>query len=189
MEPLQVLASSSARRQPSPGGTEARRKPMIRYSAQVDVAMPAHDVFAAVNDIAGWTEWTDMREITPDRAGPVCVGSAGTFLMPKGPFRGPIRYEATGLDPDRRVVYRMTHPSFDWEAVVAVEPDDAGSRLSTYGTFRLHGWRRLLEPLVRDEITRGEAAELDRLKAILEASEDTRDAELVRRPTTIGGGA
>ena len=62
----------------------------------------------------------------------------------------------------------MTHPAFEWEAEVAVEPDEAGSRLSTSGTFRLHGWRRLLEPLVRGEIQRGEAAELDRLKAILE---------------------
>jgi uncharacterized protein YndB with AHSA1/START domain len=162
---------------------------MIRYSAEVGVARPAADVFAAVNDIAGWTAWTDMREVRPEETGPVRVGSAGTFRMPKGPFKGPIRYEAMTVDADRRVVYRMTHPAFEWAAEIAVEPDVAGSRLSTSGTFRLRGWRRLLEPMVRGEIQRGEAAELDRLKAILEAGGGTPESAVVGQPTTIGGGA
>ena len=161
---------------------------MIHYIAEVGVARPAADVFAAVNDIAGWTAWTDMREIQPEGTGPVRVGSAGSFRMPKGPFKGAIRYEATEVEPDRRVVYRMTHPAFEWEAEIAVEPDEAGSRLSTSGTFRLHGWRRLLEPLVRGEIQRGEAAELDRLKAILEDSQQA-EPEAAGQPTAIGGGA
>ncbi len=161
---------------------------MIHYTAEVGVARPAADVFAAVNDIAGWTAWTDMRDVQSEGTGPVRVGSAGTFLMSKGPFKGPIRYEATALDPGRRVAYRMTHPAFDWDAVIAVEPDGPRSRLSTSGTFRLKGWRRLLEPLVRGEITRGEAAELYRLKAILEGA-DGSDREPAIQPTTIGGGA
>jgi uncharacterized protein YndB with AHSA1/START domain len=161
---------------------------MIHYTAEVDVARPAADVFAAVNDIAGWTAWTDMRDVQAVGTGPIHVGSSGTFRMPKGPFKGPIRYEATAIDPDRRVVYFMTHPAFDWEAVIAVEPDGTGSRLSTSGNFRLHGWRRLLEPLVRGEITRGEAAELDRLKAILEGADETAP-DLPGQTTTIGGDA
>ena len=91
---------------------------MIHYSADVGVARPAAEVFDAVNDIAGWTAWTDMRDVQPEGTGAVHVGSAGTFLMPKGPFKGPIRYEATALDPDRRVAYRMTHPAFEWDAVI-----------------------------------------------------------------------
>ena len=164
---------------------------MIHYSATVAVARPAADVFDAINDIAGWTAWTDMRDVQPEGTGAIRVGSVGTFLMPKGPFKGPIRYEATAFDPDRRVAYRMTHPAFDWEAEMAVEPDDASSSLSTSGAFRLRGWRRLLEPLVRGEITRGEAAELDRLKAILEktGAPRTTNPDAASQPTKSGGHA
>jgi hypothetical protein len=142
---------------------------MIHYAGQVGVARQARDIFAAVNDIARWPEWTDMRDVQPDSPGQIHVGSAGSFTLSKGPFKGPIRYEATTVEPDRRVVYRMTHPAFMWEAEMAVERHDLGARLSTTGSFRLRGWRRLLEPLVGGEIRRGELAELHRLKAILEA--------------------
>ena len=73
---------------------------MIHYSAEVGVARPAADVFAAVNDIAGWTAWTDMREIQPEGIG-VRSASAlqGPSGCPKGPFKGPIRYEATDSNP------------------------------------------------------------------------------------------
>jgi hypothetical protein len=142
---------------------------MIRYASQVGVTRSPADVFAAVNDISGWTGWTDMREVRPEAVGPIRVGSAGTFTLAKGPFKGPIRYEATTVEPDRRVVYHLTHSAFEWVAQMAVEPDGAGSRLSSSGTFRLRGMWRLLQPVVGGEIARGEAAELDRLKAILEA--------------------
>jgi hypothetical protein len=142
---------------------------MIHYAGQVGVARQAPDVYAAINDIARWPEWTDMRDVQPDTPGQIHVGSAGTFTLAKGPFNGPISYVATTVEPDRRIVYRLTHPAFDWQAEMAVEPAVTGARLSTSGSFRLRGWRRLLEPLVRGEIQRGELAELDRLKAILEA--------------------
>jgi hypothetical protein len=128
------------------------------------------EAFAAVIDIARWGEWTDMRDIRPDGSGSPAVGSTGTFAL-SGPFSGPIRYELTALEPNHRVEYHLTHPSFDWRAEVIVEPVGAGARMVSAGEFRLVGWRRLLEPIVAREIRRGEAAELVRLKAILEASQ------------------
>ena len=163
---------------------------MIHYTGQVGVARRAPDVFAAINDIARWPEWTDMRDVQPDTPGQIHVGSAGTFTLTKGPFKGPIRYEATTVEPDRRVVYHMTHPAFEWEAEMAVEPDDTDARLSTTGSFRLRGWRRLLEPLVGGEIRRSEVAELHRLKAILEARTAPRSAQgaVTDEAATLGGG-
>ena len=140
---------------------------MSRYGSQVSVARSAADTFAAVNDIARWGEWTEMEEVTRDQPGPIAVGSTGTFRLP-GPFQGPIRFEATAFEPDRRVAYRMSHPSFEWHAEMRVEPESAGSRLSSTGEFTMRGWRRILQPVVAREVGRGEAEELKRLKAILE---------------------
>jgi Polyketide cyclase / dehydrase and lipid transport len=151
---------------------EPKEDEMFRYASEVPVARPAREVFAAVVDIARWGEWTDMREVRPDGSGPIRVGSGGTFTMP-GPFRGPIRYELTDLEMDRQVTYRIEHPAFSWTAVMGVAPEGDGSRLATSGEFRLRGVWRLLQPIVAREVSRGEATELVRLKAILESAPAT----------------
>lgn len=142
---------------------------MFSYAAETEVARPPNETFDAVIDIGRWTEWTDMRDVRPDAADTPRVGSTGTFTLP-GPFRGPVRYELTALDPQQRVEYRITHPAFDWRAEIDVEASSRGSRLATSGEYRLLGWWRLLEPIVAREVRRGEASELARLKAILEAN-------------------
>ena len=141
---------------------------MIRYASDIDVSRPAEEAFAAVLDIARWGEWTEMRDIHAERSGPPRVGSIGTFTLP-GPFKGPIRFELTALEPDRRVEYHLTHPAFEWRAEVDVEPRPGGSRLTNWGEYRLLGWRRVLEPIIAREVRNGEAAELPRLKALIEA--------------------
>lgn len=144
---------------------------MFSYASEVSVARPAAETFAAVTDIARWGEWTDMRDVLPDGTGALRVGSTGSFTLP-GPFRGPVRYELTALDPNRRVEYRITHAAFEWRAEVQVEAEAGsdGTRLATSGEYRLRGLWRLLEPIVAREVRRGEASELARLKAILEAA-------------------
>jgi hypothetical protein len=143
---------------------------MFTYASTVTVARAAHEVFEAVNDISGWTDWTDMRDVRISPPAAVRIGATGTFTMP-GPFTGPIRFELTEMEPNRRVRYAISHPSFNWTAEIAVEPETvASSRLTTRGQFRMRGWRRLLEPIVAREVRRGEATELIRLKALLEAS-------------------
>lgn len=142
---------------------------MISYASEIDVTRPAEEVFAAVLDISRWGEWTEMRDIRSEGSDPPRVGTTGTFTLP-GPFRGPIRFELTALEPNRRVEYRLTHPGFDWRAEVDVEPRPDGSRLATRGEYRLLGWRRILEPVVGREVRKGEAEELVQLKALLEAS-------------------
>jgi hypothetical protein len=53
---------------------------------------------------------------------------------------------------------------------MGVASEGSESRLSTSGEFRLHGLWRLLQPIVAREVSRGEAGELERLKAILESA-------------------
>ena len=142
---------------------------MFTYASEVDVSRPVDDVFAAITDSARWGVWTDMSDIRHDRPGPITVGSTGTFMLP-GPFKGPIRYELAHLEPNRSVRYEMTHPGFTWTAELSVTPAAGGSRLATSGTFRVRGWRRLLEPILAREVSRGEADELARMKSLLESA-------------------
>jgi hypothetical protein len=142
---------------------------MFTYASALDITRPAPEVFAAINDIVGWSEWTDMRDVRRDQPGPIGAGSTGTFTLPGSPFKGPIRFELIRFEPNRRVTYEVTHRAFAWTAELNVAPSGAGSRLETAGTFRLRGWWRLLQPIISREVSRGEAGELERMKAILEA--------------------
>lgn len=57
-----------------------------------------------------------------------------------------------------------------WDGVFSVEPEGTGTLVRSSGHIRLRGIRRLMEPLMRGEAARSEAAELSRLKALLEAA-------------------
>jgi hypothetical protein len=76
--------------------------------------------------------------------------------------------ELTELEPDRRLVFQITHSTLDWKAVSMLQPEGSGTRLTYAGEIRLRGWRRLLEPLAAGEMRRGEGGEALRLKELLE---------------------
>ena len=111
-----------------------------------------------------------MVDVSFDGAGPPGVGTRGRFRMAKGPIKGMLEMELTELEPDRRIVFHVTHPDLDWTAVSTLEPAGDGTRLTYAGELRILGWRRLLEPLMAREVRQGEEAEALRLKALLEAS-------------------
>jgi uncharacterized protein YndB with AHSA1/START domain len=143
---------------------------MIRYSSEVTIGRPPRAVFEALLDPALYPRWTDMVEVSFDGVGPPVVGTTGRFRMAKGPIKGLLEMALTELEPDRRVVFHVTHPELDWTAVSTLEQTADGTRLTYAGELRLLGWRRLLEPLMGREVREGEAEEARRLKALLEAS-------------------
>jgi uncharacterized protein YndB with AHSA1/START domain len=143
---------------------------MLHYSSEVSIARSPHAVYEALLDPALYPQWTDMVDVTFEGSSERAVGMRGQFRLAKGPIKGMLDMELTELDPDRRVVFHVTHPDLDWVAVSTLEPAGDGTRLTYAGDLRLRGWRRLLEPLMGHEVRRGEAAEALRLKALLEAT-------------------
>jgi len=144
---------------------------MIRYSSEVTIARPPHEVCEALLDPERYPQWTDMVEVSFD-ANPPRVGTRGRFRLAKGPIKGVLDMELRELEPDRRVVFQVTHPTLDWRAVSTLEATGTGTRLTYAGDLQLRGWRRLLEPLVAREVRRGEAGEAMRLKELLESGAD-----------------
>ena len=142
---------------------------MIRYSSEVTIARPPRAVFEALLDPERYAQWTPMTDMAFDDDGPRRIGQRGHFRMAEGPIKGRLEMEIVELEPDRRVAFRVTHPSLDWVAVNTIQPDGDDTRLTYAGTISLRGAMRLAEPFMRGEVQRGEAAEAVRLKALLEA--------------------
>ena len=149
---------------------------MIRYSSTQTINRPPPAVFDALLDPARYGQWTEMQGTTWDGEGPVRVGTTGSFRMPSGPFAGALRMEVVELEADRRFLARVTHPKFDWLSTADLEADGAGTRMTYAGEIRFRGVQRLLEPFIRGEVERGEAKEVERLKALLEGTSVTIEA-------------
>lgn len=140
---------------------------MIRYATKVRIERPPREVIALLTDQDRYGEWTDMVDVRFDTSEPR-VGTRGTFRIQGFPITGPLAMEIVELAPDSRVVIQVEHPALDWRSISDVTRTPTGSELLYAGEIRLRGWRRLLEPLMAREIRRGEQAEAERLKAILE---------------------
>lgn len=142
---------------------------MIHYSSTVTIDRPPRVVYDALLDPDLYSRWTDMVDVRMDPGEPH-VGTRGEFRLPKGPFQGPLRMEIVELEPERRVVWRVTHPRVEWTAHATLRPAGAGTELTYAGDLALRGWIRLLQPLIAAEARKGEASEAMRLKALLEGA-------------------
>ena len=142
---------------------------MITYSSDVSIDRPPSDVLDALLDADTYSKWTPMVDVEFDGAERPGVGTTGRFRMAEGPIKGLLEMRIAELDPGRRLVVKVTHPSMDWTAISTVAAEGAGTRLTYAGELGFKGWRRLLEPIMAGEVRKGEAHEAMRLKAVLEA--------------------
>ncbi|MCI0583452.1 MAG: SRPBCC family protein [Chloroflexi bacterium] len=142
---------------------------MIRYSSEVTINRPPRAVYEALLDPDRYAQWTPMSDMAFDDDGPRRVGQRGHFRMNEGPIKGRLEMEIVELEPDRKVSVRVKHSNLDWLAVNTIQPEGSGSRLTYAGELSLRGALRLMEPFMRGEVERGEAAEARKLKALLEA--------------------
>lgn len=141
---------------------------MIRYSSDVTIDRPPRAVFEALLNPALYAQWTPMVDLAFEDAGPPRIGLRGRFRMAEGPIKGMLDMEIVELEPDRRVAFRVTHPSLAWTAVTSLRPEGAGTRVTYAGEMSLRGWRRILEPIMSREVGKGEATEILKFKALLE---------------------
>lgn len=142
---------------------------MIRYSSAVTIDRPPRVVFDALLDPNRYGEWTPMVDMEFDGDGPPQRGTTGRFRLAEGPVKDMLRTEIVELEPERRIVFRTTHPSLTWLATIDLRPDGEGTRVTYGGEMALHGWKRILEPIIGAEVSKGEAREIEKLKSILEA--------------------
>ena len=143
---------------------------MISYESRTEIARPADEVFAMLVEpdrLGEWTSMTDGRWLTEHPHG---AGSRAEATMRIGPFRRPFRWEVTDYQPNRRYAIRtLPGGAVDWSGGYELESTGSTTIVKGYGDVRPNGLLRLLTPMLRAELPKEEAAELDRLKAILEA--------------------
>ncbi len=143
---------------------------MISYEGEAIIERPVGQVFAYAAAWENLPEWSDVSDISKLTDDPVGLGTRLRITMGKGPMRATVDYDTTEWEPDRTWSYSTVPPAWIlWDATYSVEPiSPTSTRITTHGQIKLTGWRRILEPMVRGEVSKGEQLELDKLKTILE---------------------
>lgn len=141
---------------------------MVNYRVDIAVDRPAADVFPYLADIHAYPQWMGGNRAEPISDGPMRTGYRYRYFTDEGEFD----MEVTDLQPGRGITARSISGPFRWAGTFSVVDEGEGrSRVTSEGSIRLGGIRRLMEPLAGGEVRRGEQAELDRLKALAEGRE------------------
>ena len=141
---------------------------MVAYAVSENINRSPEEVFPYLADPMRW-DW--MAEGRADRLtdGPTRTGTRFRYSFQQRGKPIDLEIEVTEHEPNRRVAFKTVSDSaMRWDGVFSAEPTGTGTLVRSTGQIRLRGIRRLFEPLMGGEVRRGEAAELSRLKAMLE---------------------
>ena len=142
---------------------------MLRYQSAVEIALPPEVVFPYLVERDKQGLWSDvpMRPLTD---GPLAKGSRIEVVFAGGPLKATVGLELTELEPNRRMAWKSFSGPIEWQGEYLLEPSDRGTRLSQNGTLTFRGFWRIVEPFAGREIRSGEVKEIEKLKAVAEAS-------------------
>jgi uncharacterized membrane protein len=143
---------------------------MIRVEHSVVIQRPAKVVGDYLADIERQTEWTDMTASRRLSDGPSALGTRAYAEVAFGPLKLGWTWQYTTFDLERELAFETVSGGplgMDGRYRLTPQGPDA-TQLDAIVEVKTRGLLRLLEPILRGEVTRNEAGELDRVKAILE---------------------
>jgi carbon monoxide dehydrogenase subunit G len=143
---------------------------VIRSETTTVIHRPAAEIVGLLADIERMTEWTDMTVSRRLTGGPTREGTRAYAEVALGPMKLGWTWEITDFDPDRGYGYRTVSKSalgMDGRVTLTPQGSDA-TRVDYLVEVKTRGLMRLMEPLIRGEISRNEASEVTRLKDLIE---------------------
>ncbi len=142
---------------------------MINFEETVRVNCPIERVFAFIVDEKNLRNWqTGLVENELLTEGPLRAGTRFREVRRMGPRDAEIQGEITDFVPNQLFGTRtLTEPKVT--ASYALEQADGGTRIRYRFTMQSSGWMRLLEPIFATSIKKDSAADLAKLKRILES--------------------
>ena len=142
---------------------------MIRYRIEETINRPMEEVFPYLADPTLHPKWSPVSDVEVAPPGEIRVGTTVHEMMKMGSKMAPFSWQVTDYRPGTSFAFHSIEGPMNWDGSYAVAPaGDGATRVIGLGQVGLKGWQRVLEPFMGGEIRRGEAAELGKLKTLLE---------------------
>jgi carbon monoxide dehydrogenase subunit G len=143
---------------------------VIRVDTSAKVDRPVEDVARYVSDIERMSEWTDMTVSRRLTDGPTREGTKAYAEVALGPIKLGWTYVIEDIDPTGGFAFKtITRNALGMDGSIRLtEAGPAATTIDYHVDIHTRGVLRVLEPLLRGDMSRNEASELDRLKARLE---------------------
>ncbi len=141
---------------------------MIHHEMSTHINCPPQQVFAFLVDPQKLMLWqSDLVKSEIVTEGPLHAGSRFHEVRRMGTREAEIRGEISEFATDRCLA---THTDTKPEAGVryVLEPEEGGTRLYYEFTLKTTGMMRLMEPMIGRSIRTGTAADLQRLRQLVE---------------------
>ncbi len=147
---------------------------MIKTKVEETIAKPAEEIWNVAADIERHPRWMSVTTAERLVGTGAHIGDRGRERMKLGPFTYDAEFTVVEAQPGRRITWRAgAGAPFTGDLVLELELLGPSSTRATYsGSFTLRGLLRLLEPLMGAEASKGPAAELRRLKDLVESGSD-----------------
>lgn len=139
---------------------------MIKYQAERTMALALDRIWPYFVEIAKYGVWMGDMQFEPvDGAASLKAGSRMRYSGRFGPMKVRGAMEVVLLEPERRITMRTVESTyFSWQGTFTLESTEGGTRVTSGGEYRFHGLWRLLEPVLGNEIRKGEQSELARIE-------------------------
>ncbi len=149
---------------------------MIRVHTRATIDRPLVDVASYVAEIERMTEWTDMTASRRLTDGPTKDGTRAYAEVALGPIKLGWTYEIQDLDASGGFAFKtVTRNALGMDGSIRLSPAGASATTVDYHVEILtRGLLRALEPILRSEMSKNEAGELQRLKVALETGPAAR---------------
>lgn len=140
---------------------------MISYEIYEDMKASPERIFPYLSSVDRYSLWMAVKSaevVTPEIQG---LGLRWLSRTREGDFL----IENHEFETNRMVGYKTIEGPFSWVGGFRLDPVGQNeTRVTGYGQVRLTGFRRLLEWLFAGQVRKGEAAELIKLKALVETN-------------------
>ncbi|MBI4338548.1 MAG: SRPBCC family protein [Chloroflexi bacterium] len=143
---------------------------MIQIEHSIQINAPVHHVFEFLADPRNFPKWqTGAVQSTITSPGPIGAGTTFDEVVKIMGWKVRTSCEITQYEPDRKMCFKATSRPMAYAGQFTLEGAGNGTRLSGFFAGQLRGIWRLAEPIFGGEIKKESAAEMAKIKEIIEA--------------------
>lgn len=142
----------------------------MHFANSVVIRLSAREVFDFLAEFENVPKWNYAIAATHKTSeGPVGVGT--TYRQVRSlPSRSEETFEVTEFEPEQRLAIHGSLGPFEGTLTYELEPTEAGTRLTNTADLEAHGLFKVAAPIAGGRVREAVAANLGKLKELLESS-------------------